>query len=156
MNITSKWQKAIKAMLLKITFLWSTYVAFICSPFKNSFLNCLSFFLAHTMSVWNNWMHFDKINVKKKVFNCFHLFYYWLYRQGLFSLQIPSPYSFVWFFAAELNVTSLSLKNQNQEWMGLTMSTLSTIAEQKLILAVADSPVIYDLTLKGYHYKYLK
>lgn len=41
-----------------------------------------------------------------------------------------------------------SLTDQsNQEEVGRMISTLSTMPEEKLILAVTDNPVLYDLTL---------
>lgn len=41
-------------------------------------------------------------------------------------------------------VVSLSTTKQNQDWVR-PAATPSTVAEEKLILAVADNPVIYDL-----------
>jgi len=43
-----------------------------------------------------------------------------------------------------------------EEGAGLTISTLSTMVEDKLMLAVTDNPVIYDLSVKSYHDLYKK
>lgn len=45
--------------------------------------------------------------------------------------------------------------SQNQEGVGLTTATLLNV-EEKLMLAVTDNPVIYNLALKGSHDQYLK
>lgn len=57
----------------------------------------------------------------------------------------------MWGHSKLISVTSLSLTNQTQEAVGL-----STLVEEKLILADADNPIIYRLTSKGHHGQYLK
>lgn len=47
-----------------------------------------------------------------------------------------------------INVTFLSMTNQDQE--GVELLILSTVVKEKLILAVIDNSVIYNLTLKAW------
>lgn len=53
-----------------------------------------------------------------------------------------------------INATFLSMTNQNQE--GVELLIQSTVVKEKLILAVIDNSVIYNLTLKAWPVDHLE
>lgn len=101
------------------------------------------------------------INQTVRLRACVHQNAFFLHCQCPFSVQININIinaktfnlrcSLFSLLAGFVSVYSVSPVNQTQEWVGLRISTLLTMAEEKRILAVIDNPVINDLTSKGYH-----